>query len=170
MAELRPAVEEVGERREAGGGKPGQGDDEEALAHADPAAALGGRPLERVPDAARDHPGDDERPERAPRTRARTGWGRARRARGTSRACRRGSRRQGRRSRADAEARSAAGGLGQAQSASTTRGASAASVKTITRSPDSSMSSPCGKIAFPFRTIAPINAPWIGMSRNSIPT
>ena len=44
------------------------------------------------------------------------------------------------------------------------------SVKTITRSPGSSTSSPRGKIASPSRTMAPISAPRIGMSRKRLPT
>ncbi len=54
-------------------------------------------------------------------------------------------------------------------SASTTQGAFAASVKMITRSPASRTSSPCGKIAVPLRTIAPMIEPCTGMSRNAMP-
>ena len=60
-------------------------------------------------------------------------------------------------------------GLTSTHSASTTHGAFAASVKMITRSPASSTSSPCGKIAAPLRTIAPMIEPCTGMSRNAMP-
>ncbi len=58
---------------------------------------------------------------------------------------------------------------GDRHSALTTRGASAASVKTITRSPACSTSSRCGNIALPFRTTAPMSAPRTGISLNFLP-
>ncbi len=166
--QLVTPLEEIGDRREAGREQPRHGDDEEPFAHSDAARCVTGRPLESEAEATRDDAGDDERVERLVVC-EREGDGEERgETEVLARASRRGFRLRRRRLRAAAAGRSARR-CGSRHSASTTHGAFAASVKMITRSPASRTSSPCGKIAVPLRTIAPMIEPWTGMSRNAIP-
>ena len=154
--QLVSALEQVGDRGEGRRQEPRQCNDEEPFAYSDPTRRVRRRALERQPEPAGTPRRRMDRTARC--TRARRGWGRAPRGRGTCRASRRGSRHPPRRLPAAAGGRSARR-AGSTHNASTTHGASAASVKMITRSPASSTSPPCGKTAWPLRTIAPMMDP-----------
>src|SRR5918995_140638 len=166
-AELGVIRKDGGQRPVRPGEEPNERNDEVALADPYLLGAPGG-PLDCKPKAADECPRDQERPDRL---------------RVPDREQRRHGRREAkilderpdevdRGGEVDAEPRRAPGPAHRRERhrARSTMGARAASVKTTTRPPASRASSLEGKITSPLRTIAPMSAPWIGMSRSDKPT
>ena len=172
--ELRLAGQEVRDRTEDGGEQPRERDDEIGLAEAD-----GGRVLSDAsqpePGGERDHGGREERPGRLAIDDRDDGRHEGRDAEVLDE--RAGEAERG--PEVDREPwtaccrRPSAGGSirppGRHRTRSTS-GTRSDSVNTITRSPACRVSSLRGKTASPSRTMAPISAPRIGISRKRSPT
>ena len=168
MVELVAAVEEVGERRERGRHEQHRGDDEEALAHAEVRMRSGREPFERESERRRAEAGDDERPDRIAVPECK---GDGEHGHETEVLHERPDEVRDRHDvdRQPSRAADPRDGLRQLRAPRRPTARSAASVKMITRSPASRTSSPCGKIAPPLRTIAPMIEPCTGMSRKAMP-